>query len=65
MTTHELETTGGDIVYDVRGPRPTADGRPPLFMIGQPMDAITAASWAPSSAIPANRKPSRAGCARS
>ena len=26
-------------VYDVRGPLPTADGRPPLFMIGQPMDA--------------------------
>ena len=39
MTTHKLETTEADIVYDVRGPLPTADGRPPLFMIGQPMDA--------------------------
>src|SRR6185312_8528712 len=26
-------------VYDVHGPLATADGRPPLFMIGQPMDA--------------------------
>ena len=39
MKTHRLETTGAGIVYDVRGPLPTADGRPPLFMIGQPMDA--------------------------
>jgi len=39
MTTHEIETTGADIVYDVHGPLPTAGGRPPLFMIGQPMDA--------------------------
>jgi pimeloyl-ACP methyl ester carboxylesterase len=39
MTTHKLETTGADIVYDVHGSLPTADGRPPLFMIGQPMDA--------------------------
>src|SRR5215469_253900 len=39
MTTHKLETTEADIVYDVHGPLPTADGRPPLFMIGQPMDA--------------------------
>ncbi len=39
MTTHMLETTGADIAYDVRGPLPAADGRPPLFMIGQPMDA--------------------------
>src|SRR6195256_5830533 len=39
MTTHKLETTEADIVYDVRGPLPTADGRPPLLMIGQPMDA--------------------------
>ena len=37
--THTLETPEVDIVYDVRGPLPTADGRPPLFMIGQPMDA--------------------------
>ncbi|MGW9453271.1 alpha/beta fold hydrolase [Streptomyces sp. NPDC055632] len=39
MKTHTLETAGADLVYDVRGPLPTADGRPPLFMIGQPMDA--------------------------
>ena len=38
-TTHTLETTGAEIAYDVHGPLPTADGRPPLFMIGQPMDA--------------------------
>ncbi|MER6290125.1 alpha/beta fold hydrolase [Streptomyces sviceus] len=39
METHTLETAGVDLVYDVRGPVPAADGRPPLFMIGQPMDA--------------------------
>jgi pimeloyl-ACP methyl ester carboxylesterase len=40
MTTmNVLETAEVDIAYDVRGPLPTADGRPPLFMIGQPMDA--------------------------
>jgi pimeloyl-ACP methyl ester carboxylesterase len=39
MNTHVLDTAEVDIVYDVRGPLPTADGRPPLFMIGQPMDA--------------------------
>ena len=38
-TTHILETAEVDIAYDVVGPLPTADGRPPLFMIGQPMDA--------------------------
>jgi len=38
-TTHMLETAEADIAYDVHGPLPTADGRPPLFMIGQPMDA--------------------------
>jgi pimeloyl-ACP methyl ester carboxylesterase len=37
--THILETAGADIAYDVRGPLPTADGRPLLFMIGQPMTA--------------------------
>jgi pimeloyl-ACP methyl ester carboxylesterase len=39
MKTDTLETPEVDIVYDVEGPLPTADGRPPLFMIGQPMDA--------------------------
>jgi pimeloyl-ACP methyl ester carboxylesterase len=38
-TTHTLETGDASIAYDVHGPLPTADGRPPLFMIGQPMDA--------------------------
>jgi pimeloyl-ACP methyl ester carboxylesterase len=38
-TTHILEAAEADIAYDVHGPLPTADGRPPLFMIGQPMDA--------------------------
>src|SRR6266566_6929217 len=37
--THVLETAEVDLVYDVRGPLPAADGRPPLFMIGQPMAA--------------------------
>src|ERR671910_593360 len=38
-TTHMLETAEVDVAYDVDGPLPTTDGRPPLFMIGQPMDA--------------------------
>jgi pimeloyl-ACP methyl ester carboxylesterase len=38
-TTRTLETAEADIVYDVYGPLPTADGRPPLMMIGQPMTA--------------------------
>lgn len=37
--THTLDTAGASIVYDVHGPLPTADGRPPLLMVGQPMDA--------------------------
>src|ERR671925_207351 len=39
MKTLHLVTDEADIVYDVEGPLPTADGRPPLFMIGQPMSA--------------------------
>ena len=39
MQTFILDLPDAGIVYDVRGPLPTADGRPPLFMIGQPMDA--------------------------
>src|SRR5438067_11987354 len=38
-TTHLLETAEVDIAYDLYGPLPTADGRPPLVMIGQPMAA--------------------------
>jgi len=53
-TTHILETAEADIVYDVRGPLPTADGRPPLFMIAQPMDAsgfATLASYFPDRTV--------------
>src|SRR5215468_8062870 len=53
-TTHTLATTEADIVYDVDGPLPTADGRPPLFMIGQPMDAsgfATLASYFPDRTV--------------
>lgn len=39
MTTHTLDTAEADLVYDVHGPLPTADGRPPLFLIALPMDA--------------------------
>ncbi|MEU6674033.1 alpha/beta hydrolase [Streptomyces sp. NPDC046925] len=46
METHTLTTAGADLVYDVRGPLPTTDGRPPLFMIGQPMDATGFAALA-------------------
>jgi pimeloyl-ACP methyl ester carboxylesterase len=53
-TTQTLETTGADIVYDVRGPVPSTDGRPPLLMIGQPMDAsgfATLASYFPDRTV--------------
>jgi pimeloyl-ACP methyl ester carboxylesterase len=52
MTT--LETPEVDLGYDVRGPLPTADGRPPLVMIGQPMDAsgfATLASFFPDRTV--------------
>jgi pimeloyl-ACP methyl ester carboxylesterase len=39
MDTRTLETRDASIVFDIEGPLPTAGGRPPLFMIGQPMDA--------------------------
>jgi pimeloyl-ACP methyl ester carboxylesterase len=38
-TTHTMSTAEVDLTYDLHGPLPTADGRPLLFMIGQPMDA--------------------------
>jgi pimeloyl-ACP methyl ester carboxylesterase len=38
-TTHTLKTADADIAYDLHGPVPTGDGRPPLLMIGQPMTA--------------------------
>jgi pimeloyl-ACP methyl ester carboxylesterase len=39
METHTLDLDGVALVYDVHGPLPTSDGRPPLMLIGQPMDA--------------------------
>jgi pimeloyl-ACP methyl ester carboxylesterase len=39
METHTLSTPEVDLVYDVRGPLPPADGRAPLLLIGHPMDA--------------------------
>src|SRR4029450_1481149 len=37
--THTLEPHDVDLVYDVAGPLPTADGQPPLLMAGHPMTA--------------------------
>src|SRR5256714_13516631 len=54
MKTRKLATAEADIVYDVRGPLGTADGRPPLFMIAQPMDAsgfTTLASYFPDRTV--------------
>lgn len=54
MKTQTLDTADAAIVYDVEGPLPTADGRPPLFMIGQPMDAggfRTLASYFPDRTV--------------
>jgi pimeloyl-ACP methyl ester carboxylesterase len=52
--TQTLRTAGAELVYDVHGPLPTADGRPPLFMIGQPMTAsgfATLASYFPDRTV--------------
>src|SRR3982750_4502386 len=54
MSTRTLETAEADLVYDVHGPLPTADGRPPLLMIGQPMTATgfrTLASYLPDRTV--------------
>ncbi|MFI9604602.1 alpha/beta fold hydrolase [Streptomyces sp. NPDC052043] len=54
MTTQILTTPEADLAYDVHGPLPTADGRPPLLMIGQPMDAggfRTLASYFPDRTV--------------
>jgi hypothetical protein len=54
MTAQLLETPEADLVYDIHGPLPTADGRPPLVMIGQPMDArgfTTLASYFPDRTV--------------
>jgi len=53
-TTQTLETRGAAIVYDVHGPLPPVDGRPPLVMIGQPMTAggfATLASFFPDRTV--------------
>jgi pimeloyl-ACP methyl ester carboxylesterase len=53
-TTQTLETRGAAIVYDVQGPLPPVDGRPPLVMIGQPMTAggfATLASFFPDRTV--------------
>jgi len=53
-TAHVLETPDVDLAYDVDGPLPTADGRPPLVMIAQPMDAggfTTLASYFPDRTV--------------
>jgi len=39
METYSISTNGADIVYDVVTPAAESTGRPPLVMIGQPMDA--------------------------
>jgi pimeloyl-ACP methyl ester carboxylesterase len=36
---HWVKTAEADIAYDVGGPGPTSDRRPPLVMIGQPLTA--------------------------
>lgn len=46
-TTHVLTRSDADIAYDVHGPLPTVDGRPPLVLIGQPMDATGFAALVP------------------
>lgn len=54
MTTHTLETPEADIVYDVHGPLPADSPRPPLLMVGQPMEATgfsTLASYFPDRAV--------------
>ncbi|MBF6364478.1 alpha/beta hydrolase [Nocardia puris] len=54
MTTHKLEVPGATLTYDVHGPIPTADGRPPLLMTGLPMDAsgfATLASYFPERTV--------------
>jgi pimeloyl-ACP methyl ester carboxylesterase len=53
-STHSIQLPGATLAYDVRGPLPPADGRPPLFMVGQPMDASgfgTLASYFPDRTV--------------
>jgi pimeloyl-ACP methyl ester carboxylesterase len=53
-TTQMLETAGATIAYDVYGQLPATDRRPPLVMIGQPMDSsgfVTLASYFPDRTV--------------
>jgi len=53
-TNRTLSLADAVIAYDVQGRLPAADGRPPLFMIGQPMDASgfrTLASYFPDRTV--------------
>jgi pimeloyl-ACP methyl ester carboxylesterase len=53
-TTHVLETPEADVVYDVHGPAPADSPRPPLLMVGQPMEAggfSTLASYFPERTV--------------
>ncbi|MEE6296298.1 alpha/beta fold hydrolase [Georgenia wangjunii] len=52
--TRTLDVPGATLTYDVRGPLPTADGSPPILLIGQPMDASgfgTLASFFPDRTV--------------
>ena len=46
LPSRTLPVPGAVLAYDVRGPLPTADGRPPLLMIAQPMEAAGFATFA-------------------
>lgn len=46
ITSLTLPVPGATLAYDVRGPLPAEDGRPPLLMIGQPMTADAFATLA-------------------
>jgi pimeloyl-ACP methyl ester carboxylesterase len=54
LATGTLEVPDATLTYDVRGPLPSADGTPPLLLIGQPMDAsgfATLASYFPDRTV--------------
>jgi pimeloyl-ACP methyl ester carboxylesterase len=54
METFTLDTPEATLVYDVRGPLPPAAGRPPLVLVGHPMDATgftTLASYFPDRTV--------------
>jgi pimeloyl-ACP methyl ester carboxylesterase len=53
-TNHTLDVPGATLAYDVHGTLPPEGGRPPLMMIGQPMDAggfLTLASHFPDRTV--------------